>query len=287
MNIFSGVSNVVRGLGHAGASAFRGNWGEVGNGLKRAGGGALHAMNLADTAMDFLNDTGVIDSKAADRQAKTMNKGIDTANANMESGLAPVYENIQSAQDTRRYDENGNLIGGRDRSWGTLLDDYDSYSDATRQGAFNTMDRNREQANAAMGEGNIQNFMNPYADRMANKAGQAVAGKAGAALQSSATNRDIADAVADKYESAWKEATNTANQDFANKFGANKFDMAGLQQNLNAKNNQMSWDMQPTETYNDLKGTETTQRYNADVAKATGAAEAAGKPRTLLSWVGL
>ena len=215
------------------------------------------------------NTFGLWDTNTGNRMNKAWNSGIEQANTQLSSDLAPIYEQYQTAMGNgRTLDQN--------LSW------FENMNDQLNQvrGA-NALAELGDARNAMTAE-NIQSFVNPYSDFKASKAMQQMAGRAGGALQSSATNDAMYNAAADSYGQDWNTAVGYANQDFANKhvgYQAQRDNLAGIENNTM---NTMQAKMTPFQQWQDLKSSEASQKYNAEIAKTQAAAQAAGEDQSWL-----
>lgn len=172
---------------------------------------------------------GLTDTQAGQRGLSALSERADQANATLNTRMQPVF------------DMYGQAMQGREM--GDVLDTY--------------RDKMMGTEGAASAE-NVQQFMNPMYNRaIEGAANQALAG-AGASLQSSAANRAVTDAVADKSTEMWQTAFNNALKDAQNRQGI----YGGVLQS----------DIMPSTSWgqltSDLAGTEYTK--NMDVAQAAG-----------------
>ena len=239
------------------------SWSKLRNGISDTFSGIGNAAtNIADPG-NLLHD-----SETGERAQSAWKSGTDTANSQLESDLAPYKSELESAK------------SGRDI--GTLLNNFDSGMSGIHNNETNIDATNQAQANNAMTAGNIQSFMNPYVNSQMKAASQSVAGGAGSALQSSATNQDMYNAAADTYGNAYNQAVKNANENFENQTGANKFSMNNNQQQATQLNNQLSWDIKPEQEWLDLGTDVASQRYNQNMTGANVNAQVAGQSRALL-----
>ena len=240
------------------------SWNKLGKGISNAVSGiGENVTNIADPG------NLIHDSETGERAQSAWNEGANAADAQLTSDLQPYQDELSAAKSN-----------GRDMN--TLLNNYDSGITGIRNSESATDVQNQAQANNAMSAGNIQSFMNPYVNSQMKNASQAVAGGAGSALQSSATNQDMYNAAANTYGNAYKQATTDANQNLENQTSANRFSMNNNQQQGTQLNNQLNWDISPEQQWLDL-GTDTaTQRYNQKMTGANVNAQVAGQSRSLL-----
>lgn len=200
---------------------------------------------------NFFNDItdalGITDSEAGQRAYDAMVAGQSGANAQLDADL-------QSS-----FGELGRAATGRDL--GTNLDRYGtSMSEAA--GA------NQTARDIALGQkdagSRTKEYLNPMMDEMLARTNQAMQGNAGAALQSSATNKNIANAVASQAGNMWEQAFRDAlgdagnNLSVAQSLGQSAGTQAGLAgQTLAAEN-------QPMEDMLSLSNDRAMQRYAAN-----------------------
>lgn len=222
-----------------------------------------------DVINDIGNGLGLWDTETGERTTDAWNSGIEQANTQLSSDLAPIYEQYQTAMDNgRSLDEN--------LSW------FENTNEQLNQSRVANANAELDDARKAMTAENIQSFVNPYSDFKASKAMQQMAGRAGGALQSSATNDAMYNAAADSYGQDWNTAVGYANQDFANKhvgYQAQRDNIAGIENNTM---NTMHAKMTPFQQWQDLKSSEASQKYNAEIAKTQAAAQTAGEDQSWL-----
>lgn len=220
--------------------------------------------------IDWLGESlGLWDGDTGERMTDTYNSGVTAANEQLSSDLAPVYDQYQQAiGNGRSLDQNLSWFEGTQNNLNKVRSDN---ALAELSDARNTMTSD-----------NIQKYMNPYSDFKASKAMQQMAGRAGGALQSSATNDAMYNAAADSYGQDWNTAVGYANQDFSNKhtgYQAQRDNIAGIENNTM---NTMQAKMTPFQQWQDLKASEASQKYNAEIAKTQVAAQAAGQDQSWL-----
>ena len=232
------------------------SWSKLRSGIRNTVANIADPLNL------------VHDSETGERAQSAWNSGASTANSQLESDLAPYNSELESAK------------SGRDMS--TLLNNYDSSMSGIRSNENSIDATNQEQANNAMTASNIQSFMNPYVNSQMKAASQSVAGGAGSALQSSATNQNMYNAAASTYGNAYNQAVENTNENLENQTNANKFSMNNNQQQATQLNNQLSWDIKPEQEWLDLGTDVASQRYNQNMTGANVSAQVAGQSRALL-----
>ena len=215
------------------------------------------------------NTFGLWDTNTGERMNNAWGSGIEQANTQLSSDLAPIYEQYQTAMGNgRNLDQN--------LSW------FENSNEFLNQVRGENALAELGDARKAMTAENIQSFVNPYSDFKASKAMQQMAGRAGGALQSSAANDAMYNAAADSYGQDWNTAVDYANKDFGNKhvgYQAQRDNLAGIENNTM---NTMQAKMTPFQQWQDLKSSEASQKYNAEIAKTQAAAQAAGEDQSWL-----
>lgn len=133
---------------------------------------------------------GLTDTKAGQRGLKAMTQGVESAQQQLDTEMAPVYAMYGNAQQGRQM--------------GDVLNTYQQQMMGTENAASPEM---------------TWEFINPMMGLANEEAGnQALAG-AGSSLQSSAANNAVARAVADNTTTMWQQAFNNAMADAQNKQG--------------------------------------------------------------------
>lgn len=133
---------------------------------------------------------GLTDTKAGQRGLKAMTQGVESAQQQLDTEMAPVYAMYGNAQQGRQM--------------GDVLNTYQQQMMGTENAASPEM---------------TWEFINPMMGLANEEAGnQALAG-AGSSLQSSAANNAVARAVADNTTTMWQHAFNNAMADAQNKQG--------------------------------------------------------------------
>ena len=209
------------------------------------------------------NFVGLTDTDAAQRGADEYTSGVNTAGDQLHSDLEPLYDTYKSAMD------NGYSLGEN-------LDRYSGRMNQNNADIGATYQDTQKEADKALTSENIQSYMNPYSQSKANAAAQAMAGKAGGSLQSSATNQNMYDAAADSYAKDWNTATQTAQNNYQNQYSANNQALNGLGMEASNYNSQLNAEMTPFQQYQNLLTSEASQKYAGNVAAAQAAGEAAG-----------
>lgn len=224
--------------------------------------------SLTHYVQKYLTDPlGLTDRNAGRRAQDAMNAGQKHGDEQLDSDLSDSFNALRSAS------------AGRD--FGGLLDDYDQ----TMQDAQNSMATAGGIALDQVGAGsadNVEKYLNPMMDQMLARTNQAMQGNAGASLQSSATNKNISNAVANQAGQLWQQAFGNAmgdagnNLNAATNFGKSATSTAGL------AGQQLTADMQPMEDLLSLQNDRAMQRYAANTGMTQANMQLAGQKQTLL-----
>ena len=204
---------------------------------------------------------GLTDSKAQQRAAEAARLGIEKADSDLDSDLSwligddGMFTNAQTRAD------------GTSRGLGSNLDTYDS--------AMGQAGANLSGTYGAGGADNVSKYFNPNMDQALARTMQNVQGGAGAALQSSATNRNAADAVGNQAAGMWNTAYGQAMGDAQN---TQQTAMHGA----NLANQQLANDNMPDLNWAGLTADKATQRYAGNIGITEANAGAAGERNTIL-----
>lgn len=180
-------------------------------------------MSISSWISENVTDPlGITDSQASKRAADAAAQGIGAA------GTAYDEQTNQAIQRT-----------GLDRAATEhqLDDNLDNYN-------LNYANRAKSLLNNASGAGSadrVQDYLNPNAQRMMDNAAQQMAGRSGASLQSSAANKAMASAVADKSAEQWNTAFQQSLADSQNDQGVAS-GIGNLGQSVLDNNNQPGLD---------------------------------------------
>lgn len=200
---------------------------------------------------NFFNDItdalGLTDSEAGQRAYDAMVEGQGGANSQLDTDLKSSFGEL------------GRASTGRDL--GTNLDRFGtSMGEAT---GANQMARDIALGQKDAGS-RTEDYLNPMMGQILARTNQAMQGNAGATLQSSATNKNIANAVSQRAGDLWQQAFNdaiadaNANLGVASSLGQSAGTQAGLAgQTLAAEN-------QPMEDMLSLTNDRAMQRYAAN-----------------------
>lgn len=209
---------------------------------------------------------GLTDSHAPARAADAAREGMDAANMQLDWDLQGTNDMLNSAiNNGRSLDQNLNRY---DYSMGNAMQG----TEQAGQNALNEMDV----GNA----GNVQGYLNPKMDEMLQGTAQAMAGRAGGSLQSSATNRNIADAVGRQAGSMWDTAFSQALGDSShnlqanNQFGQSQQQLAGMAGNL------YQTDSDPVLNWMNMNNDRAMAKYGANTGVTQANVQAAGTPNT-------
>lgn len=220
------------------------------------------------TAMDILSLGGIaFDPYKSDRATAAAQSGQQNANQQLDNDTAAQFGMLEQA--------------GIGRSLGQNLDAYD-----TSMGQANDMTQRAgqlalDQANAGSAE-DIKSNLNPEMEHILGQTMQKVQGGAGAALQSSATNRNASQAVANKAGDLWQQAFQNSmgraqnNLNVASNYGQ----AAG--QTANFANQKLAADNAPMEDWLNLKNDVAMQRYAGNVGLTQMQAANAGTDQSIL-----
>lgn len=204
---------------------------------------------------------GLTDSKAPERARRAAESGINKADADLDNDLSwligddGMFTNAQQRAD------------GTSRSLGSNLDAYDTAmggASSAMQGTY-----------GAGGADNVSSYFNPKMDDVLARTMQNVQGGAGAALQSSATNRNAADAVGNAAAGMWDTAYNQAMGDAGN---TQRAAMGGA----DLANQQLANDNAPSMNWAGLTADKATQRYAGQMGITEANVGAAGERNTIL-----
>lgn len=211
---------------------------------------------------------GITDSAAPQRALNAANSGMNTANSQLYLDMQPQLNQLwEAVSNGRGLDQNLNKF------------DYsmDSAMDQTRragQNALGEMD--------AGSSGNVQNYLNPKMDTMLQNTMQTMQGGAGNALQSSATNRNIANSVASQAGQMWDTAFNQALGDSSHNLQANQQFGQSANQQAGLAQSQLQADNDPIMNWINLNNDFAQQKYAGNIGTTQAATQAAGQSRALI-----
>ena len=210
---------------------------------------------------------GITDSQAPQRAVDAANSGMASANAQLYSDMKPQLDQLWGAT-------NG-------RGLGTNLDRFDT----TMGEAMGSTTQAGQNALGEMDAGsadNVRSYLNPKMDTMLQNTMQTVQGGAGSALQSSATNRNIANAVASQAGQMWDTAFNQALGDSSHNLQANQQFGQSANQQAGLAQSQLQADNDPIMNWINLNNDLAQQRYAGNVGTTQAATQAAGQSHAIL-----
>lgn len=211
---------------------------------------------------------GITDPNKGNRALSTMQQGQQQANNQLDSDTAEQFGMLRDAM-------------GSGRTLGQNLDAFDT-SMAGAQDKTNTAgDIMLGQQNAGSAD-NVQQYLNPEMDMILSNTMQRMQGGAGSALQSSATNRNTASAVASKAGDLWQQAYSNAMGDAQNNLQVANQYQSNAGQNAQLATTQLQADNAPAEDYLQLANDKAMQRYAGNVALTQAAGQNAGRDQSLL-----
>lgn len=211
---------------------------------------------------------GVTDSHAPGRAAAAAQEGMDDANMQLDWNLQPTMDTLNEAiANGRGLDQNLNTYDSR----------MNSAVEGTQQAGQNAL------AEMDAGNpGNVSGYLNPKMDEMLRGTSQAMAGRAGSTLQSSATNRNIADAVSKQAGSMWDTAFSQALGDSSHNLQANSQFGQSNNQLAGMAGQQLQMDNDPILSWMNLNNDKAMQKYGAATGVTQANVAAAGTPNTWL-----
>ena len=119
-------------------------------------------------------------------------------------------------------------------------------------------------------------------DTMLQNTMQTMQGGAGSALQSSATNRNVANAVASQAGQMWDTAFNQALGDSTHNLQANQQFGQSANQQAGLAQSQLQADNDPIMNWINLNNDLAQQKYSGNVGTTQAATQAAGQSRAIL-----
>jgi len=209
---------------------------------------------------------GLTDSGAADRAHNAMVEGQKKANSQLDSDLAGSLNALATASQ------------GRDL--GTNLDAYDKTMTTAQKNTSKAGDIALGQQNA--GIENVNDYMNPMMQQMLDRTMQTMQGGAGAALQSSATNKDISTAVANQAGNLWQQAFQNSLTDAQNNLNVATSLGQSAGQSANMAGQRLTADNQPVQDLLNLQNDRAMQRYAANTGMTQADMQLAGQKNTIL-----
>lgn len=227
--------------------------------------------NIANGVTGFtqgLTDAlGITDSQAPQRAVDAANSGMASANAQLYKDMKPQLDQLWGATNGRGLDAN------LDRFDTTMGEAMGSTTQAG-QNALGEMD--------AGSADNVRSYLNPKMDTMLQNTMQTVQGGAGSALQSSATNRNVANAVASQAGQMWDTAFNQALGDSSHNLQANQQFGQSANQQAGLAQSQLQADNDPIMNWINLNNDLAQQKYSGNIGTTQAATQAAGQSRAIL-----
>lgn len=223
-------------------------------------------MNLTEFANKALDPLGILtDPENGQRAYAAMQEGQQQADTQLDSDLRGSLDALTKASQ------------GRDL--GSNLDAYgNTMSNAQRQTA-RAGDIAGKQLNAGQ---KVDSYLNPQMQTMLERTMQTMQGGAGSALQSSAANKEISQAVANQAGNLWQQAFNNALSDAQNNLGVATNIGQSAGQSANLAGQQLTADNQPVTDLLNLQNDRAMQRYAANTGMTQANMQLQGQKRTLL-----
>jgi hypothetical protein len=213
---------------------------------------------------DFI---GITDSKSGKRAKNAMDTGMANANIQLDADLESPLAQLEQASSGRDFGQN--------------LDKYNTaMGDALglTRGAEGIYAGQQDAGDAA----NVRNYLNPMMDDILSRTGQIVQGGAGASLQSSATNKDMSSAIAQRSGDLWQQAFSNAMSDASNNMNvARGLGQGGMQESTLAGQT-LAANNQPMEDLLSLQNDRAMQRYAANTGMTQADMALAGQKNTIL-----
>ena len=216
----------------------------------------------------WVTDTlGLTDSEAPERAADAAQEGMSSANQQLYRDMQPGLQSLWQ--------------GVMGRGLGQNLDRFDTSMHGAMDTTQQTADNAQQEMNAGSA-GNVQNYMNPKMDEILRGTSQAMQGGAGAALQSSATNRNIADAVGRQAGQMWDTAFGQALGDSTHNLQANQQIGQSANQQAGIAQSQISADNDPIMNWINLNNDFAMQKYAGNTGITQANVQAQGQSRAIL-----
>ena len=210
---------------------------------------------------------GITDSQAPQRAVDAANSGMASANAQLYKDMKPQLDQLWGATNGRGLDANHDRF---DTPMGEAMG-------STTQAGQNALG----EMNAGSAD-NVKSYLNPKMDTMLQNTMQTVQGGAGSALQSSATNRNVANAVASQAGQMWDTAFNQALGDSSHNLQANQQFGQSANQQAGLAQSQLQADNDPIMNWINLNNDLAQQKYSGNIGTTQAATQAAGQSRAIL-----
>ena len=226
------------------------------------------AMDYNGGALGWVGSAlGITDPGKGARSLAELREGQQKANSQLDDDTAAQFQMLQEA--------------GVGRSLGQNLDAYDNNMNAARGMTQQATDLASQQANAGSAD-QVQENLNPEMQHILDQTMQRGQGGAGAALQSGATARAGANAVANKAGDLWQQAFQNTMGRAQNNLNVSQNLGQGASQMANFAGQQLTADNAPMEDWLQLKNDVAMQRYAGNVGMTQAAGQAAGTDKSLL-----
>lgn len=210
---------------------------------------------------------GITDSKAAHRAHTAMTEGQVSASRQLDADLQNSLTALRKASEGRSLGQN--------------LDDYASSMEKAYGGTDLAQGLALEQKDSGS-TSNVYSYLNPMMDDMLSRTGQIVQGGAGASLQSSATNKDMSNAVAQQAGNLWNQAFSNAMVDAQNNLNVATSYGKGAMQGATLAERELENRNQPMEDLLSLQNDRAMQRYAANTGLTQADMTLQGQKQTLL-----
>lgn len=211
---------------------------------------------------------GITDLQAPQRAVDAAKSGVQNANSQLYLDMQPQLDQLWGA-----------VANGRG------LDQNLSKFDYTMNGALDQTQKAGQNAHDEMNAGsadNVQGYLNPKMDTMLQNTMQTMQGGAGSALQSSATNRNVANAVSSQAGQMWDTAFNQALGDSSHNLQANQQYGQSANQQAGLAQGQLQADNDPIMNWMNLNNGLAQQKYSGNIGLTQAATQAAGQSRAIL-----
>lgn len=213
---------------------------------------------------------GLTDPYKAQRSLNEMKSGQANASAQLDADTAGAMGLLRDASQGRSLTEN--------------LNAYDQNMGQARSQLSNANDLTLAQQNAGSSE-NVQGYLNPQMDMMLSNTMQRMQGSAGAGLQSSAANKNTANAVAQQAGNLWQQAYQNAMGDAQNNLNVANASGQNALQGANLAQAQLDNSNQPITDYLSLANDKAMQRYAGNIGITQAAGTAAGGDQSLIGGI--
>lgn len=223
---------------------------------------------ISGAVSGFTDALAITDSTAPQRAVDAANSGMKNANTQLYLDMQPQLDKLwEAVSNGRGLDQNLNKF---DYAMNGAMDD----TKLAGQNALGEMNAGDSR--------NVQNYLNPKMDTMLQNTMQTMQGGAGSALQSSATNRNIANSVASQAGQMWDTAFNQALGDSSHNLQANQQFGQSANQQAGLAQSQLQADNDPIMNWINLNNDLAQQKYSGNIGTTQAATQAAGQSRAIL-----